>query len=292
MECRFDDAYPLLEDIIRAPEDIHTEIGALWNAGICCISTNKPEIFVRIYLRLQTLLSDDIPHRENLILVRESLKTYVSTIHSAAVGYVFDMDLHSQAIPMACLLNGYSSLSRDAMKQDSSDMSSLELILCFLENTGSVLPIVMMHLYILGIYSLRGDAESSEKHARKLLRYVYENRLYFPFISFFRYYASVLTPIMSEYPEDFLNHCRKLTADFDDNYNRFLSGLNIGAALAIFNDEDYPYIYAILMGQSNRTIAGRFGISEQTVKRRISKICGKVGVNTKKELADYLRSYM
>ena len=57
-------------------------------------------------------------------------------------------------------------------------------------------------------------------------------------------------------------------------------------------DEEYPYIYSVLTGLSNAVIAEKFGISQQTVIRRIATICEKVGVNNKKELIDYLRNNM
>ena len=57
LECRFADAYPLLTSILNEPDDIVTEIGCLWNTGICCVAMNKSDEFSRIFLRLKLLLS-------------------------------------------------------------------------------------------------------------------------------------------------------------------------------------------------------------------------------------------
>ena len=64
----------LLKSILEAPEDKLTEIGCLWNAGLCCAALNKPQCFSKIYLRLQMLLAEDFPHRDDLTITIDILK--------------------------------------------------------------------------------------------------------------------------------------------------------------------------------------------------------------------------
>lgn len=131
LECHFADAYLLLESILRAPKDIVTEIGCLWNAGICCIALNKPDDFSKIYLRLQMLLSKDFPHRNDLMIILDALNTYVETVVSASKSTTINLDVHDQCLPMVCLLTGYMHLSKEAMKIGAADTNLLEFNLRF-----------------------------------------------------------------------------------------------------------------------------------------------------------------
>lgn len=152
-ECRFADAYPILKSILHAPDDIYIEIGSLWSAGLCCIALNKPDDFSRIFLRLKMLLSDDFPYRDDLSLLLDALKTYIETISSATNSDVLTADIDDQCIPLACLLIGYSNLSKEAITPGVANISLLEVNLRLLENTGAIIAIEMMHCYLLGTYS-------------------------------------------------------------------------------------------------------------------------------------------
>lgn len=62
--------------------------------------------------------------------------------------------------------------------------------------------------------------------------------------------------------------------------------------MPLLNDADYPYIFAVMMGLTNTNIAKNFGISQQTVKRRLDRLCENFGVNNQEELKDYLQRYV
>lgn len=292
LECRYADAYPILKDLLTAPDDIMIEIGCLWNAGICCICENKPEDFSKIYFRLQILLSEDFPHRNDLVIIFDYLKTYVETMSSAANYDSHNANIHNQCLPLLCMQIGYSHLTNEALNPDSADTTMLELNLRLLENTSAVIVMESMHLYLLGIYYFRQHKEDAVKHAKIAVRIAYENKYYLPLISFFRYFATILSPILAQYPEDFQNHIHELATQYEENFAALLSSISEYSVISKLTNEDQPYINAVLIGLPNTAIADKLGVSPRTVKRRLEIICEKLGVHNKKDLKDYLHNHL
>lgn len=291
LECRFADAYLLLESILRAPDDPVTESGCLLNAGICCIALNRPDDFSRIYLRLQALLSGDVPHRNDLAIIFDCLNTYVATLESIAASDTCNTDIHSQCLPLMCMMTGYTQLAKEAMVPDSADTTMLELMLRLLQNTSAVI-IEMLRMYLLGIYSLRGDMAAAKKHAELAVQIAYENKLYFPLVTYYPYNAPLLSPILKQYPKEFRNHCNSLISQYETNSSDFFAAISEHPVISNLNDSDSPYINAVLMGFSNALIAEKLGVSQHTVNRRLTRLCENFGVSSKKELREYLHKYM
>lgn len=292
LECRFTDAYQILTSIMDAPDDIYTEIGILWNAGICCIALNKPDDFSRFYLRLQIIFSGDFKHRDDLMVILQILNTYVESIGSTARITSCNTDVHDQSIPLTLLLAGYMDLSKEAMKPGTLDTTLLEINLRLLKNTSAVIAMEMMHGYLLGIYYIRDNIAASEKHAKELVHIVFETKLYFPLVTYYRYFAPALSPILSQYPEDFQEHCHKMISQFEENFTAFLSTMTEHSVIAKLDDTDYPYIYGTIIGLSNDKIAKKIGVSKETARRKIASICEKLDVNDKKKLKEFLQNFM
>lgn len=292
LECRFSDAYPVLEAILDSPDDIITEIGCLWNAGVCYFSLNKPKDFARIFLRLQILFDKDFPHRDDLLIILEVLNTYIQTVDSAANNFSCNLDIHEQCLPLTCTQIGYMQLSKEIMKPGLADTTLMELILRLLKNSGVVAAVQIFHCHMLSIYYIRQNLEEAEKHAKAIVQIAYENNIYFPMVSYHSFLAPVLSPIIAQYPEAFVNHCHEIIAQYDKNYSTFLSTISESEGFAKVSPEDHPYILGVMTGLTNASIAEKMGVSQQTVKRRISKVCEKLGVETRKELLEYLHTYM
>lgn len=292
LECRFSDAYLILEEIMKSPDDIFTEIGCLWNAGICCIGLNKPNDFTRHYLRLQMLLSEDFPHHDDLIVIYDILKTFVETLDSASHSYAFNTDIHEQAIPSACLQTSYDHLAREAINPGSADTTLMELILRFLNNTSAVVAMELMHCHLLDIYFLRQNMTEAEKHAKAVVRIAFENNYYFPLITYYRFNAQVFSPILEQYPKDFRDYCHKLITEYEENANAFYAFFSEHSIYTKLTKAEYPYIQGVFMGLTNAVIAKKLGVSQQTVKRRLAVIYEKLGIRTKKELTEYIYRYI
>lgn len=292
MECRFDDVYPILEPVLHAPDDTVTEIGCLCNYGISCAALNKTEAFFKVLLRLQLLLSKDFPHRDDLTLILDILNTYVSTVGSSASNDAYSTDVHNQCLPITCVLIGYTQLTKEITTPGSADCFMLELILRFLQTTSAVVTVEMVHIYLLGIYLLRQDMNNAEKHAKLAIQIAYENKIYFPLVTYYRYNSLVLSPILEQYPKEFQNHCNKLVDQYATNFSDFLTAINEHSVLPMLNPADSPYIYAVMMGLTNTSIAKKLGVSQQTVKRRLDRLCENFGVTNKKELKEYLQQYI
>ncbi|MDO5155066.1 MAG: helix-turn-helix domain-containing protein [Eubacteriales bacterium] len=291
-ECRFEDVYPILEPVLQAPDDIVTEIGGLCIYGICCITLNKPENFLKIYLRLQMLLSKDFPHQDDLSLIFDLLNTYVETMVSVANNDVYNTDVNDQCLPLLCLLIGYTQLTKEIIEPNAADTSMLELLLRFLQTTSAIIAVEMIHLYLLGIYSLRQNMADAEKHARFAIQIAYENKLYFPLITYYHYNTHILSPILQEYPKNFQKHCTELSEKYKTNFVSFFNSITEHSVVSLLTDANVPYIHAVIMGLTNTHIAEKLGVSQQTVKRKIERLCENVGVNNKKELKEYLERYI
>lgn len=292
LECRFKDAYPLLEAILKSPDDIVIEIGALWNAGICCIGLNKRNNFSRIYMRLQMLLAKDFSHKDDLVIILDLLKTFIETIDFASKYDISYDNIHEQCLPILCLQKGYSILTKEIMNPGTADTNLLELNLRLLETSSAVIATEIMHCFLLGIYYLRQDKVAMERHAKLALEIAYENKYYFPIVVYYSSLQPVLAPALAQYPEDFQKHCQILISQYEKNFTAFLSTLDEHDVISKLNDNDYPYIYAVLMDLPNNIIADKLGISERTVKRKYDSICEKLGVAHKKDLKDHLHNYM
>lgn len=292
LECRFEEAYALLESIPPDFEDIYTEIGYLWHTGICCIGLNKPDVFSRIFLKFQIVLSKDIPHKKELTIILDALKTYVETIDSSANNNHYNVNLHEQCLPLLCVQIGYSHLTKELVKPNSTDITLLELCLRFLSTSSAVIAMEMMHCYLLGIYYLRQDNIAAKRHAKLAVQIAYENKYYFPLVSFYNYFAPVISPILATYPKEFQNHCIKLISQYEKNFTGFLSALSEDSVFSRIYQSDYPYIYSIITGDTNCVIADKLKVSEHTVNRKITNLCNRLGVSNKKDLKDYLRNYL
>lgn len=292
LECRCTDALPVLEGILRAPDDIYIEIGSLWHATMCCIALNRFEDFSRLYLRIQLLFSQDFPHRDDLAIMLDALKTYVDTMDSSVKNTAIPTNIHHQMLPMACILKGYLLLARETMKPGSADTALLELNLHFLETTTAAVAVEMVHCHLLGIYSLRQNAAEAERHAKAIVKIAYENKIYSPLISYYGYNVPAFAPVLAEYPEEFQKLCIDLSSQYEKNYSSFISSLNEKAALSKINEAELPYVFTIMMGLSNSSIAKKLGVHPQTVNNKITKLCKKLGVKDKKELREYLLNDM
>lgn len=292
LECRFEDARPLLEPILAAPEDIGTEIGALWSAGMCCIALNRPDDFSKFYLRLQMLLAKDFPHRDDLAIILDALKTYVETISFAAEKALALPDVHKQAVPWGCMLAGYAQMTREAMKPGSAEVTMMELNLRLLQTTASVFAVEMMHIYLMSIYSFRQNTEAAEKHAKAVVQLAYESRVYFPLISFYHYHVQLFAPVLEQYPPEFQNDCREQNAQYEKNFTAFVATLVRDGVISRLTDEDYPYIFAVLTDLPAAHLARKLGITYPTVKRRLEKLYDKFGVMNKEELKEFLHRHM
>lgn len=292
LECRFEDAYPLLVSILSEPDDIVTEIGCLWNTGICCVAMNKPDEFSRIFLRLKLLLSEDFPHREDLVIIFDFLNTYVDTLSAFANKDDYNTDIHAQALPLTCMLIGYSNLTKEAMHLGKADTTMMKLTLRFLKSTSANIAIEFMHIYLFGIYSLRQDMTEANKHAKAAMQIAYENKLYLPLVSYYSYNALFFDPILKQYPVEFQKHCQQLVLEYEKNFTAFLSSIAETSVISKLSSSDYPIIYGILQGLSYNTIAKKLDIHPQTVIYRVDKIRKKLDIKSRKELKDYLNNYL
>ena len=292
LECRFADAFALLQPVLAAPDDKITEIGSLFNSALCCVALNKPDKFSGFYLRLQMLLTQDIPHRDDLSITIDILKTYIESIGSAAKSVTSNTDIHYQCLPLMCIKIGYEHLTKEAMKPGKADPTLLELNLHFLKNTTAIVATAMLHIYLLGIYYLRHDLPAAEKHAKAAVQIAFDNKLYFPLVSYYRYFTHVFTPILAQYPEEFQVHFHELISQYELNFPAFLASINEASVISKLTDEDYPYIYAVMTGEHNDTIAAKMGIHMQTLHARRAKLCKKLGIKNKRDLKNYLLRYM
>lgn len=288
LECRFNDAYTMLENIMQAPENIAIEIGCLFNIGMCCITLNKPKDFDKIFFRLRAIMSEDFPHRDDLMLVFDFLKTYTDTVATVANEYKYRTDIHDQCLPTACLLTMFSLLTKEMMELNSIDVNLFELNLRLIKSTSAVIVAEFMHIYLLGIYYMRNEISKAEKHAKIAVQLAYENKYYFPLATYYRYYVPVLAPAVENYPEEFQNHIVKLASKYDENFTAFFSSMGEYSLMSNLKDTDFPYIYAVLMNLSNAEIAKRTNVSQTTIKRRYEAIFKKLNVGSKKELKEFL----
>lgn len=291
-ECRFEDAYPILKSLLKSSDDIVTEIGCLWNAGICAIALNKPKDFSKFYLRLQMLLAEDFPHRDDLVIILDSLKTYTDTMDSVAHSEIYNIDIHNLALPMTCIQIGYSQLTKESMEPGKAEVSMLEIILHLLESTGAIVAIEWMHCYLLGIYFLRDNMPAANKHAEAIVSLAYENKLYYPLVMYYHYFIDIFSLVLEKYPVEFQEHCHRLVSQYEENFSGFIASKREYAVISHITDEDYPYIYGVITNLPYTRLAEKLDISPSTVKRRISTICVKFGVKNRKELLEFLHSNM
>lgn len=292
LECRYEYAYPILKSILRAPDDIATEIGALWAIEICCICLNKPGEFSKFYLRLQLILAKDFPHRDDLAIIFDFVETYVETVRAAAKYDLSNSNIHEQSLPMLCMLTGYANLTREILKSGTADTTLMELNLRLLKDTGAVVVTEAIHLYLLGIYNLHQNLPALEKHARMAVQIAYENKYYFPLVTYYQFFAPILAPILAEYPESFQFHLNRLATQYEENFTLFLSSVSKYSVVSQLTSDEEPYIYSVLLGLSNAAIADRLGVSIRTVNRKLDMICEKFGVSHKKDLKDFLYNFI
>lgn len=289
LECRFKEAYALLGPILSAPGDVGTEIIALCIAGLCSVALNRPGDFSRFYFRVQALLSEDFPHREDYAVAFDIVRSYVATLSTMVSSESYNTGVHYQCLPTLCTLIGYTNLSKETMQAGSSDPVLLELILRFLETTSAVVSAEFIHIYLISIYSSRQNTAEAERHAKAAVKLAYESKYYFPLITYYRYYVSVLSSVLAQYPEGFQAKIQALAAQYEQNYAAFLLAVSESAIVSRLTGSDFTYVFCVLQDLPNKLIASKLGVSEHTVKRKLSELCAKLGVSTKKALRNFLR---
>lgn len=292
LECRYADAYALLKHLLDAPCGVGVEVCALWSAAVCAIALNRVNDFSGIYLRLQVLLTGDFPHRDDYAITLDTLKIYTEPIGTIAETKSFNTDVSYQCLPMVCVQISYSHLVRETIRVGSADATMLELMLHFLENTEAVIVTELMHCYLMGIYFCRQKLPEAEKHAKELVRLAYKHNHFFALTSYYHYYVPLLSPILEQYPADFQEKLHALHEEYLQNFRAFLASYSSDCVFAKLTDKDYVYIGAIFQDLPNRVIAEKLGVSEQTIGRNIKNMCAELGVSNKKELKEYLRSYI
>lgn len=83
-----------------------------------------------------------------------------------------------------------------------------------------------------------------------------------------------------------------MIAQYEENFSAFVSSIDAYAVISKVSDSDFPYIYAVLKGFSNPKIAKAIGVSIATVNNRLQVLYEKLGVNSKRELKEYLLENM
>lgn len=292
LECRYENAYSLLESVLEDSGNVITEIACLWYKALCCIALNKPNDFSKTFFRLQFLLSEDFPNRDDMLVILDALKTYIETVGSSADNESFNVNINYQCLPLACVVVGYSNLTREVMKSGMADINLLEINLQFLQTTSATIAVEMMHCYLLGIYHLRFDNSSAERHAKAAVKIAYENKMYFPIVTYYPYFSQVFSPIIAQYPPEFQKICNELITEYEKNFNSFFTSIYKDTVLSKLTDADYPYIFAVLNDLSNVETADKLGVHPHTVKNKYSRLCEKFDVTTKKELREYLHNYL
>lgn len=288
-QCRFEEAFPVLEALLHSKCSTGVEVGALFHYAICCMMLNERNPFYNAFLRLEALLANPMPYQAEYTTLLDGIRTYVQSVGSTAKTGRIAPYLHPQCTPLVCMYAGYLALSKEAMEPGSADCGLITLLLRLLETTGSDLAKMNMHCYLLGIHLMRQNGAEGLLHAKAALQIAYEKRFFLPLVTFYRYFTPAIASALEEYPRDFQEDFLRITAAYGEKYTLFLNAISEDSVFGSLSGNDYAYVYAVLQDQSIGEIGRALGISAYAVKRDLNKIYERIGVKNKKELKDKLQ---
>lgn len=286
--CRFSEAVEILRAFQTPCGDNCLELCYLSSLALCYVGLNRPHDFMQCYVRVQKLLTAEFPHKKDVSLLINSLNFYTLPFEAIIKRTSYYYNIDYQCFPLMCVQRGYVVLAKEILEKNSADVPALEMLLRFLENTSATIAVEHMHIYLIGIYTMRQQLAEADKHAKAVMKMIYKSGHFFTIVSYYRYFAPMLSSVLEDYPAEFAQKVLDLTSQYQQNQTLFLSALSENSVFAKLQDADFQYIAAVLNDLPNKAIASTVGISEQSVKRKLSELYMKLGVKSKKELKEYI----
>ena len=283
--CEFDKANSLLGDFPDKAKNIYCRIYALYERCMIDIYRADSDSFLNAYQKLYSVFLSDFPYKKEMSYLIEELNASVGFDDYFKNGFGFETEYsyHQSFLPHLASLCAVT-LFYHYDQATIMDIKEIELACKFLEKSDNITDLQTVYLYLGNTYGLLNKNNEMRYYYSKLFDLSIKYDSYYPICQHYYFMSSLFDTVLSDYPEEFRNKVRKLSADFYKRYVSFSDKLSINSIYSLLPGNYYPLVYYAVAGYTNKEIADIMHISENTVNRKYSQIYDIAGVKNKNEL--------
>jgi len=288
--CEFQRAKDVFETLSEKAENIGVKISAMFFMCVLSAEYNLKIDWKSYYDRMEKLLSEDFPHKQELSLFLpwlEFLFGQHNNVHKKLPCEPM-YDLH----PSAWYLNAFLSVFFYQEHPVQKTPEPFETLCRLSERDGYYVEAQGLYEALFAAYNYFPDKEPAMYHLRKVIRIAYEHDLLFPVADMKTYYTYEVDSVLAEYPADFAEKIERFSRLIYSNYSRFADVNNISRLYSILSRDDFAFLLYAVKSYTNKEIAEHMKLSERTVVNRYNEIYNKLGVTGKSELVLLFQSSM
>lgn len=130
--------------------------------------------------------------------------------------------------------------------------------------------------------------EAMLRHLKKALEIAYNQNIIVIAAAYEPYYSNEFDIVLKDFPDEFSALIREKSEIIRKNFSEFTLSHNITKIYSSLNKNDFRLALFAVRGYTYKQVAKIMNVSVRTVASRYSRICEKVGVKSKQELAELM----
>lgn len=285
----YSESYSKLIVLRSKAKQISVKVGTLFFICRISILLKKTRDFLDAYEEFNSIFNEEIPHKQELLLIKRDLDTYI-------VGSDYYIDqfptdqvykYHTSTKNYLFLVSAYSSiLIENKQKGVLSDTTVYELVCSVFEEEKNYHSAMLMHIYLAIMHMTLNRPDSCYEHIRKGVKLGIRIHHLAEIIYLYHYIPSAFDKVLeeSELAEaQTIPYSCKQFYELLANQWSFFSKENI---LFQFTYTDMTYLFLANQGFTNQQVADYLHRSVSTVSKHYSRLYQQTGTTNKKALVN------
>lgn len=277
---RLDEAYADLCRMIGTCED-HKYLFVFYVLRIIILADfEKNDEFVKTMREL-----DEFIDEHELLYVERLIISFYKGRLDRIDKNVLCSEIYDELMPLFSLLSAKCSMNNLINNGRFSEIANLEIICRELEGKNVSAILAYYHLYLAVYYNATYAKDMYEYHIRKAVDILLPRKWYTPLAE---YSATIDLRFIKEIDADAYKTIDSLSQTIIESYikNGIFDALSDKPRMNI--EKNIQVGFKIVQGKNNETIAKELDISEYKVKQHIDDLCMVLGVNSKKEIKEFI----
>jgi len=290
LACRFDEAIPALDALVKSAESIYVKISAVFFRCIASVEHENGIAFLSCRSMLDSLLAESFPRKKEMSLFRPWLESYCIQYRAASRSLTVEAsyDYSPSVVPLITLLSFFHLAEIEAGRTASVHFDIYEMACRQLERDGYNYEAQELHFLLFITYHLDDDRDAVLYHLRKGFDLAIQHELMVVPAAYASFYPALYAKVLPEYPAEFAEKINRFSAVIFKSLSVFTHKVSSTNILSVLSKNDYQYVFYASRGYSNKQIAGILKVSERTVSNKFSKIYETLGIKGKAELCRQL----